>query len=625
MVVALAVPSSATATLALLKPTSPADPATFSGRGGYSADGLGQTSPGGTVQAQVPAGSTVVRAYLYGTYDSTDPTPAELTIDFDGTSVVLAKISNITAPGVLLTTARAEVTTQVAGKVGSGGATTDFAVNTHPANLDGVALVVIYSNPTLPVTTIAVLDGSASPTGDTATFAFAQPLDKSVPNFTARLSLGIGWSYQGEDGHACNLVPLPPATFAQASKVNVNSQLLTGCAGNYDDGAAADGALITVGGVGDSLDNPTPPDNPPTDDELYDIAPFMNQGDTQLTITSSNPSQDDNLFLAVMQVTASANVTTEICNNEVDDDGDGLTDAADPDCVAPVSLDPTPSVNPDSSRTFTFSSTDPSVTFECSVDAGAFSACTSPHTVPPLAPGGHTFGVRAVNSVGTPGLPASSAFTVSGPPGGGGGSPTGVGGPPAVSPSQALPPPVLGKVVNVVPVSGTVLVRLPGTNKFVKLAAGQQLPVGSIVDARKGVVRLTSAANASGATQTANFYDGIFVIKQGPNGLTDLALTGGSFARCPTVRARRSAFDSRRRRKRSSSATIRKLWGDGSGKFQTTGRYSSAAVRGTIWLVADRCDGTLTKVRKGTVTVRDLVRKRTVIVKAPKSYVARKR
>jgi hypothetical protein len=191
--------------------------------------------------------------------------------------------------------------------------------------------------------------------------------------------------------------------------------------------------------------------------------------------------------------------------------------------------------------------------------------------------------------------------------------------------SQALPPPVLGKAVNVVPVSGTVLIRLPGKKKFVKLTAGQQVPVGSIVDARKGVVRLTSAANASGATQTANFYDGIFVIKQGQNGLTNLALTGGSFARCPSVRARRSAFDSRRRRKRSSSATIRKLWGDGSGKFQTTGRYSSAAVRGTIWLVADRCDGTLTKVRKGTVAVRDFVRKRTVIVKAPKSYVARKR
>jgi hypothetical protein len=294
---ALAPVMEAQAALTLLKPT-PGDSTTFSGHGGYSADGLGQTSPGGTIQAQVPAGSTVERAYLYGAYHVTDPTPTELIIDFDGTRVVLAKISNIT----YTSTARAEVTTQVAGKVGSGGATTDFVVNTDPANLDGVALVVIYSNPTLPATTVAVLDGSAETSGDSATVLFL-PLDKSAPNFTARLSLGIGWSFQAAPGHGCSLEPIPPPA-PQATTVNVNSRLLTKCAGNYDDGAynEANGASITVGGVGDSTGNPTPPDNPPTDDELYDLAPFMNQGDTQVIITTSNPSPDDNLFLAVVQV-----------------------------------------------------------------------------------------------------------------------------------------------------------------------------------------------------------------------------------------------------------------------------------------------------------------------------------
>ena len=52
-------------------------PATFVGHGGYSADGLGQdNTTGGTVQAEVPAGSTVVQAYLYGTYE-----PAPGTVD----------------------------------------------------------------------------------------------------------------------------------------------------------------------------------------------------------------------------------------------------------------------------------------------------------------------------------------------------------------------------------------------------------------------------------------------------------------------------------------------------------------------------------------------------------------
>ena len=67
----------------------------------------------------------------------------------------------------------------------------------------------------------------------------------------------------------------------------------------------------------------------------------------------------------------------------------------------------------------------------------------------------------------------------------------------------------------------------------------------------------------------------------------------------------------------------RKLWGSGKGKFRTSGKYSSATVRGTIWLVEDRCDGTLTKVTRGTVQVRDLRRKKTVTVRAGHSYLAR--
>ena len=66
-----------------------------------------------------------------------------------------------------------------------------------------------------------------------------------------------------------------------------------------------------------------------------------------------------------------------------------------------------------------------------------------------------------------------------------------------------------------------------------------------------------------------------------------------------------------------------KLWGNGKGKFRTNGKYSAATVRGTIWLVEDRCEGTLTKVRRGTVQVRDFKRKKTVTVKAGHSYLAR--
>jgi ferric-dicitrate binding protein FerR (iron transport regulator) len=77
-----------------------------------------------------------------------------------------------------------------------------------------------------------------------------------------------------------------------------------------------------------------------------------------------------------------------------------------------------------------------------------------------------------------------------------------------------------------------------------------------------------------------------------------------------------------KKKKKGPKSVLGKLWGSGKGKFRTDGKYSSATVRGTIWLVADRCDGTLTKVRRGVVSVRDIKRKKTVKVKAGHSYLA---
>ena len=68
---------------------------------------------------------------------------------------------------------------------------------------------------------------------------------------------------------------------------------------------------------------------------------------------------------------------------------------------------------------------------------------------------------------------------------------------------------------------------------------------------------------------------------------------------------------------------MRRLRGNARGRFRTRGRYSAATVRGTKWTVTDRCDNTLTKVTRGRVAVRDFRRKKTVIVRAGKSYLAR--
>ena len=63
------------------------------------------------------------------------------------------------------------------------------------------------------------------------------------------------------------------------------------------------GALITAGGVGDTNANPPNPNqiansNPRYDDELYNLSPFVNTGDTNINVATRNPSNDDNVFFA---------------------------------------------------------------------------------------------------------------------------------------------------------------------------------------------------------------------------------------------------------------------------------------------------------------------------------------
>jgi hypothetical protein len=148
----------------------------------------------------------------------------------------------------------------------------------------------------------------------------------------------------------------------------------------------------------------------------------------------------------------------------------------------------------------------------------------------------------------------------------------------------------------------------------------REVPVGTLVDTRRGTVRLTSSRNRRTSIQDARFAGGVFQVlqsrKRKARGLTEVRLKGAGFRRCRTAAKGRRASASRRR-------VIRRLSGRGRGRFRTRGRHSAATVRGTTWTVVDRCDGTLTKVKRGRVTVRDFRLKKTVIVRAGKSYLAR--
>ena len=177
------------------------------------------------------------------------------------------------------------------------------------------------------------------------------------------------------------------------------------------------------------------------------------------------------------------------------------------------------------------------------------------------------------------------------------------------TPAPPLPAPEAGKTVNAFVVRGTV--RIKRGKRFVRLAAAQQIPVGSTVDTTKGRVTIAAAGD-----QTADFYDGVFRIGQGRGAKPLTTLTLVERLRCQgSGRASIAAKGKKKRR----------LWGDGTGKFKTQGKHSAATVVGTKWLVEDSCNSTLTRVVTGAVSVRDFVKRKTVRVKAGKKYVARAR
>ncbi len=159
--------------------------------------------------------------------------------------------------------------------------------------------------------------------------------------------------------------------------------------------------------------------------------------------------------------------------------------------------------------------------------------------------------------------------------------------------------------------TGTVLVN--GTS-----FTGGQIAFKSKVDVTAGSLLLTTDTGTVTLSGGAGIA-AIFVLQRGTdNGqpVVEMRLAGGNFNVCKRKLAGVSQVKPR---------TVRRLWGKATGRFRTAGRFASATVRGTQWLTADRCDGTLTQVKEGRVQVRDLVKKKTILVPAGKSYVAKKR
>ena len=102
----------------------------------------------------------------------------------------------------------------------------------------------------------------------------------------------------------------------QYTVIDVNGRRLTAAAGGPDDGSPLAGALLTMGGAGDNTANPADPvampQNLSSDDEYYDLTPFVNPGDTKIDIATANPSKDDNLFFATFMARRGVAPTAQV-------------------------------------------------------------------------------------------------------------------------------------------------------------------------------------------------------------------------------------------------------------------------------------------------------------------------
>jgi hypothetical protein len=175
--------------------------------------------------------------------------------------------------------------------------------------------------------------------------------------------------------------------------------------------------------------------------------------------------------------------------------------------------------------------------------------------------------------------------------------------------SPAAPPPEPGERATASAVEGRVLICERDSGGCHELTGTESIPVGSVIDATEGRVRLTTATKAGG-TDTTDFYDGQFRFDQKRTGLVTANLGGADFGSC-------------RSREDRAGKKLARLWGNGGGKTRTKGRRGSGTVRGTIWLTEERCNGTYFEVEEGQLTVRDFVRKKNVTLQAGDSYLAR--
>lgn len=323
-----------------------------------------------------------------------------------------------------------------------------------------------------------------------------------------------------------------------------------------------------------------------------------------------------------------------------------------------------PASTTDTTAAFSFASNVSPATFLCRLDGAGQVPC--PPAFSGLAVGAHLLRVIAVDRYGLADdrTPAQYAWTVVAPapppdadrdgiPDASDNCPDkantdqadadkdGVGNACEVLPAGDVPP-VAGLNAVVKLVSGDVFVKLPThtplgfdgmraplqESGFVPLKGVASVPVGSTVDARKGELSMESAANGYAASdrharRTAlRIRAGIFAIKQAR--LKQKAKRSASIATdvglvTPTGAATACAAS------RTSKGVVRSLSVVAKGVVRALGGAATATATSATFITTDRCDGTLTQVGAGKVSVAVKGHKKPLTVRSGQAYFAKAR
>jgi len=242
------------------------------------------------LQSDTPAGATILAAYLYVADVFGGGVAGDVTLN--GSFLPVAGGTLLAPNANPANTRRFDVTANVSAAITAAGGGLVNHTYTEGGSSDGAVLVVVWQNASTVGGTAVIMDGELALAGDSTIVPF------SAPYAGGNFLMSLASSFSFGDGQF---------TTVDVTTSSTAIRRLTNCAGGNNDGnfVSANGALMTVGGIGDSPTNPGPTCNgAAVDDELYELALgddvsnilFIQPGDTFIRFDTRNPSNDDNVF-----------------------------------------------------------------------------------------------------------------------------------------------------------------------------------------------------------------------------------------------------------------------------------------------------------------------------------------